>query len=166
MRQLNAACRMTVASQIRFHLSREEKLTRRVRWDRQDNGRRVSKRHAKAPLLKIFRILKSLLTSAIYLRWYWKFFKHSYLFGSTVFADFYLFKLCIFYFTSSMPCLQAFLFVLLKHVSFLFNWFRFGDTGITGVVTCWLTGGKMSSPSQRYLEYWVFIVYVTIYYFK
>ncbi len=43
----------------------EVRQTRRVRWDRQDDGRRVSKRNVKVPVLKIFWILKSLLTSAI-----------------------------------------------------------------------------------------------------
>ncbi len=48
------------ASQIRFLLSREESesswLTRRVRSDKQDDGRRVSKLKVKAPALKIFWI--------------------------------------------------------------------------------------------------------------
>ncbi len=62
--------------------------------NRQDDGRRVSKWNVKVPVLKIFWILKSLLTCHLaYLRWYWKFFLKktfvSHLFGSTVFADFY-----------------------------------------------------------------------------
>ncbi len=44
----------TSTSQIRFHLSREERwLTRRLRWDRQDDGGRVSKRSVKAPVLSL-----------------------------------------------------------------------------------------------------------------
>ncbi len=40
----------TSTSQIRLNLSREERwLTRRLRWDRQDDGGRVSKRNVKAP---------------------------------------------------------------------------------------------------------------------
>ncbi len=43
--------------------------------NRQDDGGRVSKWNVKAPVLKIFWILKSLLTCHLaYLRWYWKFF--------------------------------------------------------------------------------------------
>ncbi len=53
----------------------EVRQTRRVRWDRQDDGRRVSKLNVKVPVLKIFWILKSLLTSAINLsQWFWTFF--------------------------------------------------------------------------------------------
>ncbi len=44
----------TSTSQIRFNLSRGERwLTRRVRWDRQDDGGRVSKRNVKAPVLSL-----------------------------------------------------------------------------------------------------------------
>ncbi len=49
----------------------EVRQTRRVRWDRQDDGGRVSKRNVKVPVLKIFWILKRLLTSAINLsQWF------------------------------------------------------------------------------------------------
>ncbi len=63
---------------------------RRVRRDRQDDSRRVSKPNVKAPVLKIFWILKSLLTchlSKMILEVFLTFVSH--LFGSTVFADFY-----------------------------------------------------------------------------
>ncbi len=82
-----------------------------MRWDRQDDGGRVSKRNVKVTVLKIFWILKSLLTSAINLSDIGSFFKTfvSHLFSSTV-CWFLLFKLCIsppHYFTSrcmpSMP---------------------------------------------------------------
>ncbi len=44
----------TSTSQIRFNVSREERwLTRRVRWDRQDDGGTVSKRNVKAPVLSL-----------------------------------------------------------------------------------------------------------------
>ncbi len=44
----------TSTSQIRFNLSRGERwLTRRVRWHRQDDGGRVSKRNVKAPVLSL-----------------------------------------------------------------------------------------------------------------
>ncbi len=44
----------TSTSQIRFNLSCESSwLTRRVRWDRRDDGGRVSKRNVKAPVLSL-----------------------------------------------------------------------------------------------------------------
>ncbi len=68
----------------------EVRQTRRVRWERQEewgetdkksevrqtrDGGRVSKRNVKVPVLKIFWILKSLLTSAINLsQWFSTFF--------------------------------------------------------------------------------------------
>ncbi len=44
----------TSTSQIRFHLAHKERwLTRRVRWHRQDDGWRVSKRNVKVPVLNL-----------------------------------------------------------------------------------------------------------------
>ncbi len=83
--------RMTVAhhrSDFIYHVSRADW---QEEWgERQDDDRRVSKPNVKAPVLKIFLILKSLLTchlSKVILEVFLTFVSH--LFGSTVFADFY-----------------------------------------------------------------------------
>ncbi len=85
-----------ITDQIYFITREESWLTRWVRWDRQDDGGRVSKRNVKVTVFKNILDFESLLTSAINLSDIGSFFKTfvSHLFSSTV-CWFLLFKLCI-----------------------------------------------------------------------
>ncbi len=87
--KLNVAAQCSVlndrcASQIRFHLSREESesswLTRRGETDKTMVEDLSFETKYKSACFAMFWILKSLLTFAVYLRWFWKFFfKHLFL---------------------------------------------------------------------------------------
>jgi len=109
-------------SQIRFNLSRETSWLTRVRWDRQDGGKRVSKLNVKAPVLKILWILKSLLTCHSFNigRFFFFFYiRFSFIWFHSI-CWFLFFKLQsspLFYIkVYAGPCLQTFLIVLLINI--------------------------------------------------